>query len=102
MIEPNSSCKCTLVVAVDSYLRELLHIRPFLLQRYSEVLEQMSERWLAEIGINQLDALDAQWLVRYIATCRDRGVAMNACHDFCRWAQQRRLIEQNPLGSIIG
>ena len=91
----------TLVGAIDSYLKELVHVRPFLLQRYATVLEGMTERWLEEIGINQLAALDQKWLGQFIAVSANRGLAMNALQDFYRWAVQRHLITENPLGGVI-
>lgn len=87
----------TLVGAVDSYLKELVHIRPFLVQRYSELLEEMVERWLDERGANELSALDAQWLTTYIAETVEPGMALNILQAFYRWAIQRSLIVANPL-----
>lgn len=90
----------TLLGAVDSYLKELVHVRPFLLQRYADVLEGMSERWLAETASNQLTALDKAWLTSYIAAAADRQVATAALQDFYRWAIQGNLLTQNPLSAL--
>lgn len=91
----------TLVGAVDSYLKGLVHVRPFLLQRYTEVLENMTECWLEEVGINQLAVLDPKWLGEFIAVSKDRGLAMNALQDFYRWAIQHGLVDDNPLGGFV-
>lgn len=100
-MEPELHAGSTLVSAINCYLKELVSMRPFLLQRYSDILEPMAQQWLADIGINRLDAIDGQWLGRYIATSNDRGIAMNACQDFYRWAIQHSLIAENPLGNFV-
>ena len=87
----------TLVGAVDSYLKALVHTRPFLAQRYADVLEGMTERWLDERGANAVNALDAAWVANYIATLPDRQTALSALQDFYRWAGQSNLIVENPL-----
>ena len=87
----------TLVGAVDSYLKELVHVRPFLMQRYTDVLECMVECWLEEIGINQVAMLDPKWLNEFVAVSTDRGIAMNALQDFYRWALQHQLVVENPI-----
>ncbi len=87
----------TLIGAVDSYLKELVHVRPFLLQRYADVLEGMSERWLAETGINEISMLDMAWLTSYIAETADQQVAMAALQDFYRWALKGNLVSKDPL-----
>lgn len=89
----------TLIGAVDSYLKELVHVRPFLLQRYAAVLEGMSECWLDAMDVNDLNALDTAWLTSYIAAATDRQVATAALQDFYRWAIQGNLVAQNPLSS---
>jgi site-specific recombinase XerD len=87
----------TLVGAVDSYLKELVHVRPFLAQRYADVLEGMAERWLDERGINAVNALDAAWVTNYIAGLAERSVALSALQDFYRWALHNKLIVENPF-----
>jgi len=90
----------TLGGAVDSYLKELVHVRPFLLQRYADILEGLSERWLDEIGINELETINAAWIATYIAQANDQQLARTALHDFYRWALQKELIAENPLSSL--
>jgi len=87
----------TLVGAIDSYLKELVHVRPFLAQRYTDVLEGMAERWLDEHGVNAVDAPDAAWVTNYMAGLADRSAALSALQDFYRWALQNNLIVENPL-----
>lgn len=87
----------TLVGVVDSYLKELVHVRPFLAQRYADVLEEMAERWLDERGVNEVNALDVAWVTHYIAGLADRQTALSALQDFYRWAGQSNLIVENPL-----
>ncbi len=97
LFQPELAHERTLVGAVDSFLGELVHVRPYLRSDYSEVLESMTERWIEEIGINRIDVVEPQWLGAYIATAHDRTLAMNALHDFYKWAIQRDLIDENPL-----
>lgn len=87
----------TLLGAIDSYLKELVHVRPFLVQRYSHLLEEMADRWLAEGGGNALCDLDRQWLQRYVTACADHVAAGQIVQAFYRWAQQRNLLAANEL-----
>lgn len=87
----------TLVGAVDSFLKELVHVRPSLVQRYAAVLEGMTECWLQENGINELYAIDAEWIATYIAESTDQRVTLTALQEFYRWATQGNLIAKNPL-----
>ena len=89
----------TLIGAVDSYLKELVHVRPFLVQRYADVLEGMSERWLAQTGSNELNALDKAWLTDYITAATDQQLTLTALQDFYRWAIQGNLVTQNPFSA---
>ena len=89
----------TLIGAVDSYLKELVHVRPFLVQRYTDILEGMSERWLAQTGNNELNALDNAWLTDYIGAAADQQLTLTALQDFYRWAIQGNLITHNPLSA---
>jgi len=82
----------TLVGAVDSFLKELVHVRPFLLQRYAAVLEGMTDHWLDENGVNEVDAPDAAWIANYVAESADQRVALTALQEFYRWAAQGNLI----------
>jgi len=91
----------TLVGAVDSYLKELVHVRPFLLQRYADVLEGMTERWLDARGVNAVDAPDAAWIAHYIAEVTDPQAALAAVQDFYRWAVQSNLMAEHPLFSQL-
>jgi site-specific recombinase XerD len=87
----------TLVGAVDSFLKELVHVRPFVAKRYAAVLEEMAERWLDERGVNEVNALDPAWIATYIDEFADPRVATNALQEFYRWAMQGKLIAENPL-----
>lgn len=82
----------TLLGAIDSYLKELVHVRPFLVPRYSHLLEELADRWLAEGGGNALYDLDGQWLHRYLAECADHTAASQIVQAFYHWAQQRNLV----------
>lgn len=90
----------TLLGAIDSYLKELVHVRPFLVQRYSHLLEAMADRWLAEGGGNALSDLDGLWLKRYIAECADQATAGQIVQAFYCWACQRNLM--TAKGTLAG
>jgi site-specific recombinase XerD len=87
----------TLVGAVDSFLKELAHVRPYLLQRYTPILEGMAERWLTEGGANRISALNSQWLASYLVEIADAESARQVLQEFYRWATQQSLVTDNPL-----
>lgn len=99
-LEMDLAHESTLLGAIDSYLKELVHVRPFLVQRYSHLLEALAERWFAEGGGNALDALDVLWLKRYIAECVDQATAGQVVQAFYRWACQRNLL--TAKGTLAG
>jgi hypothetical protein len=90
-----------LLGAMDSFLKELVHVRPFLVARYEEALTTLAERWLAGGGENQLAALDSGWLESYL-TQSEQGAAVEAAlADFYRWAIRARLVQTNPLSHTL-
>jgi hypothetical protein len=89
----------TLLGAVDSYLKGLVHNRPFLANRYSVALESLSERWLAAGGANALAALDANWVQAHLEIEPQSETAQAAVQDFFRWAVSEQLIPQAPTTS---
>ncbi|MBX3011079.1 MAG: hypothetical protein KF832_06205 [Caldilineaceae bacterium] len=88
----------TLVSAVDSFLKELVHVRPSLCQRYSTVLEEMTDQWFDANGRNEVMAVDATWLQRYLARASDPRVAMAALQAFYQWSQQHGIVTETPHG----
>jgi hypothetical protein len=84
---------------VDSYLKELVHVRPFLFSRYEAALLALAERWLEDGGENALAAVTQQWLARYLAEVPDAQVVTSARDDFYRWAIHADLLDQDPLAA---
>jgi len=90
----------TLLGAVDSYLKALVHVRPALVQRYEAVLESLCEAWLATGGANAVAALHVSWLATYLAAVPDRLTALLVCQDFYRWALTEQLLTTNPVAHL--
>jgi site-specific recombinase XerD len=86
-----------LLGAIDSYLKELVHVRPYLLGPYQEVLAGFAEQWLAAGGQNQLEAIDDRWVRAYYADLFSRAAGAAALRDFYRWAVRNRLLDADPL-----
>src|SRR5690606_25397157 len=61
----------TLLGAVDSFLKELVHVRPYRLSQYEAALAALVDAWFAHAGRNQLVAVDESWLQQYLATTAD-------------------------------
>jgi site-specific recombinase XerD len=86
--------------AVESYLHSLVHVRAFLVTAYSDVLEELVQRWLDEGGANVIDAPTTEWLGSFLATQDDHALAVRALDDFYQWALRNQLIEVNPLLAV--
>ena len=86
-----------LLGAIDSYLKELVHVRPYLLGVHEAVLSTFADQWLATGGQNQLDAIDTSWVRTYHTTLFVQGAGATALRDFYRWAHRTGLIATNPL-----
>jgi hypothetical protein len=89
----------TLLGAVDSYLKSLVHVRPHLVKRFEGLLEEMAERWLAGEQANLLDAVDGVWLHDHLRQTNDRRLAAQVIGDFYRWARKTGLSQHDPLGN---
>ncbi len=84
--------KRTLLGALDSYVKALVHVRPHLAGRYEAHLTDMTQQWLADGGPNLLAAIDAPWLTHYLAAAADRATLLLALSDFYRWASRNGLV----------
>jgi hypothetical protein len=91
----------TLLGGIDSFLKELVHVRPFLVSRYEPALEGMAERWLDSGGANLLVAVDSGWLWAYIQDGLEPATVLDACKEFFRWAVRNELVEVSPLESFV-
>lgn len=89
----------TLLGAIDTYLKSLVHVRPHLAKRFEWHLEEMAEHWLEEGGANTVAAIEQVWLKHYLRRATDRKVAEQVIRDFYRWARNNSLTEHDPLRS---
>jgi hypothetical protein len=87
----------TLLGAVDSFLKELVHVRPYRLSQYEAALAALVDAWFAHAGRNQLVAVDESWLQQYLATTADAAATRQVVDDLYRWAVRTNLIAQHPL-----
>lgn len=87
----------TLLGAADSYIRELVHVRPRLADAYEEQMEQFTERWLADGGDNVLSAVDAAWLRAYVAEAADSAAAEETLRSFYAWVAENDLVAHDEL-----
>ncbi len=91
----------TLLGAVDSYLKALVHVRPHLARRYEALLENMTQQWFLDGGPNLVAAIDAVWLTKYVAVATDRAMLLLALSDFYRWASRNGLVEGTHGLSLV-
>jgi hypothetical protein len=91
----------TLLGAIDSFLKELVHVRPYLSSRYGPALEGMAECWLDSGGANLLVAVDSGWLWAYIQDALEPATAQKACEELFRWAMRNELVEHSPLALFV-
>lgn len=89
----------TLVGAVDSFLKELVHVRPSLLPRYAVVLEAMTDCWLSGGGSNELKALTPQWLADYNAQANEPVLVSKVVCEFMGWAVHNNLVADHVLAA---
>lgn len=99
ILNPNLAHERTLLGAVDSYLGELVHVRPFLIQHYREICESMTEEWLENGGPNAIDALTPEWLLHYVDRQTNSVAATEVLSSFCTWAVEQGLIAESPFQS---
>ena len=86
----------TLVGAVDSFLGQLVHVRPHLAGAYRQHLEVMAEHWLATGQPNLLEMLSPRWLKQYLQVPQYED-HLYALRDFYAWAVREGLLERSPL-----
>lgn len=85
----------TLLGAIDSYLSQLAHVRPYLVSGYRDVLEHMAEVWLKKGGENQLAALTPLWLNLHIGDATfvaERQLRRESISDFLAWTKREGLV----------
>ncbi len=99
IFNPDLTHERALLGAVDSYLGELVHVRPFLAQHYREICENMAEEWLENGGRNAIDALTPEWLSHYVVRQTDSVAAAEVLSSFCSWAVDQGLIVESPFQS---
>ncbi len=82
----------TLLGAIDSYLSELVHTRPFLAADQRETLEIFADWWLNEqSGANDIGAIGSTHLRDFQPHIEHSGVAMIALRMFFDWAKREGL-----------
>ncbi|CAN5584455.1 hypothetical protein BH10CHL1_BH10CHL1_05120 [soil metagenome] len=86
----------TLVGAVDSFLGQLVHVRPHLAGAYRQHLEVMAEHWLATGQPNLLEMVPPSWLKKYLQVPHYEH-HQSALRDFYVWAVRENLLERSPL-----
>ena len=91
----------TLMGAVDSFLGQLVHVRPHLAGAYRDHLETMVEQWLTAGYANQLEAVTGDWLQHYLRSAAQAEPDQRpdrAVRDFYQWAVRQQLLEHSPVG----
>src|SRR5688572_20033310 len=91
----------TLLGAIDSFLKELVHVRPFLVSQYELALEGMAELWLDSGGANLLAAVDSGWLWAYIQDALEPATVRKACEELFGWAVRNELLEDSPFDTFV-
>src|SRR5262245_54086214 len=90
----------TLLGAVDSFLKSLVHVRPHLVGRFERISEGWIDAWLEDGGENMLEAVDGAWLQAYLAQMgEERADAERFFQIFYGWAIKENLIDASPLSS---
>jgi hypothetical protein len=84
--------ECTLLGAIDSYLSEVVHTRPYLASAQREALEHFAEWWLNEQGgANDMAAAGEASLSEYLTRIEHGGTAMAPLRSFFDWARREGL-----------
>lgn len=91
----------TLLGAIDSYLKGLVHVRPHYTKQAEDLLEEMAEQWLAAGRANALDAVDNDWLHEYVRQAPDSRLTAQTIGDFYRWARKNGLSQHDPFATAI-
>ena len=90
--------ECTLMGAVDSFLKSVVHVRPQLVNGFEEIAEAWIDSWFEAGGANTLEAIDRRWLQHYV---EQRGNAREEVerflHTFYAWAVKENLVDASPL-----
>lgn len=84
----------TLLGALDSFLKAVVHVRPQVVARYEDALATMTEQWLAQGGDNLVARLDPAWLDQYLQATDD-PMLRPALQDFFRWNVQNDLLPED-------
>jgi hypothetical protein len=92
----------TLMGAVDSFLKSIVHVRPQLVKRFEKISGAWIEVWLEEGGENMLEAVYPAWLANYLAqleaqSSEERVEAERFFQIFYTWAVQEKLIDASPI-----
>jgi hypothetical protein len=88
----------TLLGAVDSFLKSVVHVRPQLVNRFEEISEAWIDSWLEAGGANWLEAVDGKWLQSYLEQRGDaRGEVEHFLRTFYAWAVKENLLDAAPL-----
>jgi hypothetical protein len=85
--------------AVDSFLKSVVHVRPYVVNSFEEAADGWMNAWFAEGGANVLEAVDGAWTNRYLASlsAAERVPVQRFLHAFFRWAVQENLVDAHPL-----
>ena len=86
----------TLGGAVDSYVKQLVRVRPQLARAYADQLEAFLAVWQASLQPNDVTAVTTRGLLAFLAQSDDPVQARAALADFFRWAVAQELIAE-PL-----
>ncbi len=87
----------TLMGAVDSFLRSVVHVRPQLVRRFEEISDNWMDSWFEAGGENMLEAVDGKWLQHYVEQSGDAREEVERFFAlFYAWAVKENLVDAAP------
>jgi len=101
MLNPELAHERTLLGAVESFLGELVHVRPWLAEEYRDACEEMVQWWMESDGGNEIGAVTSEWVQAWLADQAMSPASPAALQDLFAWAVARGLIESNPLPALF-